>query len=189
MRRGYWSHIGWGTPCRKPICHLAGFCFSASSIRAGYFIAKAVFSWKMNHLKENGRQRVSHVPAPCFFCPAPLNRMTPLLWPDLHQAFLGHATVLVLLPLRMEPSFPNLFSAPKLNSEAASGSAFKTKLWLSQGRCTEVKHILVLKVTQPQLSLGFCLSTGIPPRILCSQHINAIDLGLLQGSGVTGFTV
>jgi hypothetical protein len=53
-----------------------------------------------------------------------------LLWPDLNQAFLGHVEFLALMPPCMEPSFPNLFSAPKLSSEAASGSAFKTKLWL-----------------------------------------------------------
>ena len=49
----------------------------------------------------------------------------------LHQAFLGRAASLVLLPPCMEPSFSNLFSALKLISEAASGSASKTK-WLSQ---------------------------------------------------------
>lgn len=55
-----------------------------------------------------------------------LNRATPLLRHGLNQAFLGHAVFLALLSPCMEPSFPNLFSALKLNSEAASGSGFKT---------------------------------------------------------------
>lgn len=79
--------------------------------------------------------------APHLFCPDSLNWPTPLLCRGLNQAFLGHAAFLTPLPPCTEPSFPNLFSALKLISEAASGSAFKTKLWLSRAeRHRSQKH-------------------------------------------------
>lgn len=104
----------------------------------------------------------------------------------LNRAFLGHTAFLAQLPPCMGPSFPNLFSALKLISEAASGSASKTKLWLTRAEkhrsqmhaCPQGR----LETTQPHPSLP-----AMPfPSILYCQHTTSIHLGPSQtGSCVT----
>lgn len=105
----------------------------------------------------------------------------------LNLAFLGRAAFLALLPPCMGPFFSNLFSALKLISEAASGSASKTKLWLTPAeKHRSQRHACPqgrLETTQPHPSLP----APPPPSILCCQHTTSIHLRPSQtGSWVTG---
>lgn len=120
--------------------------------------------------------------APHLFHPDSLNWAIPFLCHGLNQAFLGHAAFLALLPPCMEPSFPNLFSALKLISEAASGSAFKTKLWLSRAeRHRSQMHACPQghpATAQPSFFSAYSASSQHP---LLSTH-NFYSPGLITGS-------
>lgn len=137
-----------------------------------YIFAKTPFIW----------QQLNSI-----FCCTPLlsdslNWATPLLCHGLNQAFLGHVTFLALLPPCMEPSFPNLFSALKQISEAASGSAFKTKLWLSWAE----KHRSQMHAC-PQGHPATAQPWFFPAHTASSQHSllsthNFYSPGLITGS-------
>lgn len=118
--------------------------------------------------------------------PCPSSPFDQGLSPGLNPVFLGRAAFLALLPPCMGPSFSNLFSAPKLISEAASGSASKTKLWLTPAeKHRSQRHAYPqgrLETTQPHPSLP----APPPPSILSCQHTTSIHLGPSQsGSWVT----
>lgn len=122
--------------------------------------------------------------------PAPVNRATPLLRRGHNQAFLGRATFLALLPPCREPSFPNLFSALKLSSEAASDSAFKTQFWLNgteahrsqmhtcpHGDPATVSPAMVLPCPHHLLPASFVVNTHL---LFTWAYDRVLGLGRLQ---------
>lgn len=112
--------------------------------------------------------------------PCPSSPFDQGLGHGLNLAFRGRTAFLALLPPCTGPSFSNLFSALELISEVASGSASKTKLWLTLAEkhrsqmhaCPQGR----LETTQPHPSLPATPLLSI----LCCQHTTSIHLGPSQ---------
>lgn len=100
----------------------------------------------------------------------------------LHWPCLGRAAFPALRPLRLGPSFPNLSSALKLISEAASGSSFKTKLRLSRA---EKLRSQKRSSPRPPRNGAHSPSPSLPPPpgILRCRHTASSCLGPSQGPG------
>lgn len=99
-----------------------------------------------------------------------------------HRPCLGRAAFPALRPLRLGPSFPNLSSALKLISEAASGSSFKTKLRLSRA---EKLRSQKRSSPRPPRNGAHSPSPSLPPPpgILRCRHTASSCLGPSQGPG------